>query len=299
MGAVVSQEFSLTRRDLIVASSCAVLCAYAGALGAKEPGVTERLEAIRSRIGGRLGVYAIDTDRGKRVGLDEGSRYAMASTFKLMLAAAVLSSVDKGSLTLEQRVAISAQDMLAHAPITSKHVAAGSITIRELCAAAVQESDNPAANLLLTQIGGPDGLTRFMRSIGDDVTRLDRTELALNTNLPGDLRDTTTPRAMVDSMERVLTKHTLSDASRDLLIDWMVRSPRGLNRIRAGLPQDWKVGDKTGAGQNGAINDLAIAWPPRRGPILMAVYMSESKLPTEQLAAAHAEIGAALAHYFV
>lgn len=289
----------LTRRNLIAASSCAVVYAYTGPLWAKGAGITERLQAIRARIGGRLGVYAFDTERGKRIGFDDTSRYAMASTFKLMLAAAVLQAVEKGTLTLEQRVTISARDMLAHAPVTTKYVAAGSITIRELCAAAVEESDNPAANLLLAQIGGPAGLTHFIRSLGDNVTRLDRTELALNSNLPGDPRDTTSPRAMVGSMEKVLlAKHTLSDASRDLLIGWLINSPRGLQRIRAGLPQGWRVGDKAGTGENGAINDLAIAWPPRRGPILIAVYMSESKLPTEQLVVVHAEIGAALGQYF-
>jgi beta-lactamase class A len=276
-----------------------MLCAYTGPLWAKQVGITQRLEAIRARIGGRLGIYALDTESGKHIGFDDTSRYAMASTFKLMLAAAVLTAVDKGTLALEQKVAITAADVLPHAPVTSKYVAAGSITIRELCAAAVEESDNAAANLLLARIGGPAGLTDFMRSLGDKVTRLDRTELTLNSNLPGDPRDTTTPRAMVLSMEKVLTKPTLSDASRDLLIDWLVRATPGLKRIRSGLPQDWKVGDKTGTGQTGAVNDLAIAWPPQRRPILMAIYMSESKLPTEQLAAAHAEIGSLLAQHFI
>jgi len=293
------QKSSLTRRHLIAASSCALWYAYARPLTAKEVGINERLEAIRSRIGGRLGVYAVDTERGKHVGFDDTSRYAMASTFKLMLAAAVLSAVDKGTLTLEQRVPVSTRDMLPHAPVTSKYVAAGSATIRELCAAAVEESDNAAANLLLARIGGPDGLTRFMRSLGDNVTRLDRTELALNSNVRGDPRDTTTPRSMVASMEKVLVaKRTLSDASRETLIGWLISSTRGRQRLRAGLPPSWKVGDKTGTGENGAVNDLAIAWPPRRGAILIAVYMSESTLPTEQLSRVHAEIGAALAQYF-
>ena len=151
-------------------------------------------------------------------------------------------------------------------------------------------SDNGAANLLLKQIGGPPELTRYMRSLGDDVTRLDRMELELNTNLPGDPRDTTAPRPMVNSMEQVLLKAALSDASRDLLISWLVNSRTGLSRIRAGVPQGWKVGDKTGTGQNGAINNLAILWPPDRKPILMAIYMSESKLSVDALSAAHAEI---------
>lgn len=287
-----------TRRALIAASSSAVLCTFASERSARQTDTTERLSAIHSRIGGRLGVYALDTERGRRIGLDESSPYAMASTFKLMLAAAVLSEVGRGRLTLEQPVAIGASDIASHGPVASKYVAAGSITIRELCAAAVEQSDNSAANLLLAHIGGAEGLTKFMRTLGDKMTRLDRTEPTLNANVPGDPRDTTTPRAMVGSMEKVLTKGALTKSSRDLLIGWLVNSRTGLRRIRAGFPTDWKAGDKTGTGQNAAVNDLAITWPPRRRAILIAVFMSESKLQTEQLAAAHAEIGSVLARHF-
>jgi beta-lactamase class A len=180
--------------------------------------------------------------------------------------------------------------MLSHSPVTSKHLAQGSLPVKELCAAVVEKSDNPAANLLLGLIGGPEGFTKFVRTLGDDVTRLDRMELELNSNLPGDPRDTTTPRAMVASMEQVLTRDALSDSSRRMLTGWMVSSGTGINRIRAGLPEDWKAGDKTGTGSNGAVNDLAILWPPGRKPILIALYLSESKLSTAELAAAHAEI---------
>jgi beta-lactamase class A len=163
--------------------------------------------------------------------------------------------------------------------------------VRDLCAAIVISSDNTAANVLLTGIGGPQAFTTFMRSIGDGTTRLDRAERDLNANLPGDLRDTTTPRAMVDSMLRVFTQDVITVRSRALLIDWMMQSRTGLDRVRAGIPKSWQVGDKSGTGASGAVNDLAIAWPPERRPILIAVYMSESKLAVPELAAAHAEIG--------
>jgi beta-lactamase class A len=138
---------------------------------------------------------------------------------------------------------------------------------------------------------GPAALTAFVRSIGDEVTRFDRTEPELNSNLPGDERDTTTPRAMADTMLKIFTQDVLSLASRALLIEWMTAARTGLNRVRAGLSKTWQSGDKTGSGANGAFNDLVIAWPPGRRPILAAIYMSESKRPQQELAAAQAEIG--------
>jgi beta-lactamase class A len=159
----------------------------------------------------------------------------------------------------------------------------------------VEVSDNPAANLLLKMIDGPAGLTRFLRSMGDRETRLDRYELDLNSNLPGDPRDTTTPRAMVHSMEQVLIKDALSSAARELLLGWMINASTGLQMFRHGLPTDWKVGDKTGKGSNGAVNDLVIAWPPGRKPVLVALYLSDSKRSIAELSAVHAEIGAMVA----
>jgi beta-lactamase class A len=172
------------------------------------------------------------------------------------------------------------------------------MSIRELCRAVVTQSDNAAANILLHGIGGPSALTAFFRTIGDEITRLDRHEPALNQNVPGDQRDTTTPRAMVDSMLRIFTQDVLSIPSRALLIDWMIASRTGMDRVRAGLPKAWNPGDKTGTGENGAFNDLVIAYPPSRRPVFVAVYMSESKLSSKELAAAHAEIGTLVAKEF-
>jgi beta-lactamase class A len=283
----------ITRRWVVAACPSVMMFWGSGVTARSLVPVQEYLEGVRKRIGGRLGVHALDTESGQRIGLDDTSRYAMASTFKWLLAAAVLSRVDSGKLSLTQTVSFSERDMLSHAPMTSKLLPKGSATVRELCAAIVEVSDNPAANLLLKLIDGPDGLTRFIRTLGDNETRLDRYELDLNSNLPGDPRDTTTPRAMVGSMERVLTGNPLSPASRELLTGWMMTSTTGLSRIRAGVPTDWKAGDKTGTGARGAVNDVAIIWPPGRKPILMAVYMSESSLRTEALSAAHADIARA------
>jgi len=252
------------------------------------------LKRIRERIGGRLGVDVLDSQSGRRFGIDEGSRYAMASTFKLPLAAALLWQVDRGAFGPERAVAIDRRDLLPHSPAVEAKLAAGAtaMTVRELCAAIITQSDNAAANVLLTAIGGPPALTRFFRdSVGDKVTRFDRLEPELNSNAPGDPRDTTTPRAMVDSLLRLFTQDVLSLPARALLIEWMTASRTGLDRVRAGIPRGWQVGDKTGTGANNAVNDLVVAYPPGRRPIFVAVYMSESKLTTAELAAAQADIG--------
>jgi beta-lactamase class A len=278
----------LTRRHLVALALAAALA---------QPTVAARadrtLKAIHKRIGGRLGVHILDSQSGRRISYDENSRYAMASTFKMLLAAAILWQVDRGAFPLAYPLPIARSDVLPTSPMVEAALATGAETmsVQDLCRAIVTRSDNAAANILLKSMGGPETLTKFMRSIGDEFTRLDRLELDLNSNLPGDQRDTTTPRAMVDSMLRIFTQDVLSLPARALLIDWMNAANTGLDRIRASMPRSWQVGDKTGTGPNGAVNDVAVAYPPERRPILIAVYMSESKLPLKDLVAAHAEIG--------
>ena len=233
----------------------------------------------------------LDTQSQLELAFNARERFAMCSTFKSLLAAAVLRRVDAGTLALDDRLPLRPQDMIAHAPVTSLHLAEGSMSVRDLCAAAVMVSDNPAANILLRVVDGPSGLTQFLRSIGDRVTRLDRTELELNTNLPGDPRDTTTPQAMAHSMEKILLGDVLTPQSRLQLIAWLRQATTGMRRLRAGLPAEWKVGDKTGNGANGAANDVMIAWPPGRPALIGTVYLSESTQSTAALDQAHAEIG--------
>jgi beta-lactamase class A len=165
------------------------------------------------------------------------------------------------------------------------------MTTQALLEAAIEYSDNTAANLLLTAIGGPAGLTKYVRGLGDAVTRLDRTEPTLNTNIKGDPRDTTTPAAMLADLQTVLVGATaLSDPSRRHLIDWLVANTTGNERLRAGLPAGWRVGDKTGTGVNGATNDIAIAWPPGKPPVLIAAYFSESRAPDADRSRALADV---------
>jgi len=279
-----------TRRTFLAATLATALARNA----ASAESAARALKRIHERVGGRLGVDVLDSQSGRRFGIDEGSRYAMASTFKLPLAAAILWQVDRGAFRLDLALAIDRKNLLPHSPVFEAKLAAGAsaVTVRELCAAIITQSDNAAANVLLAGIGGPTALTRFFReSVGDKVTRFDRAEPDLNANIPGDPRDTTTPRAMVDSMLRLFTQNVLSLPSRALLIDWMTAARTGTDRVRAGIPPGWQAGDKTGTGENNAVNDLAIVYPPGRRPIFVAVYSSESKLGTAGLSAAHADIG--------
>lgn len=283
----------ITRRSMLVGGSAlACSCAW---LRSSEASAGDRLAALRTQLGGRLGVHALNVATGKRLGLDDDGRYAMASTFKLLLAAAVLHRIDRGELSPDQRLPISAGDLVPHAPVTTAQLPQGFMTVDALCAAIMLVSDNAAANVLLRLIGGPAELTRFVRMQQDQVTRLDRVEPELNTNTPNDPRDTTSPRAMVNTMSHVLIGDSLRPPSRERLIGWLTASETGHKRIRSGLPASWKVGDKTGTGANGAVNDVAIATPPGRAPVLIAVYMSESDKSADALAAGHAQIARIIA----
>jgi len=259
-----------------------------------------RLRALEAKLGGRAGLMALDTGSGKQIAWRADERFAMCSSFKWLLATAILSKTEQGALTLKQVISYSQADLagLGVAPTTKAHVKEGRLPIETLCAAAVEESDNGAANLLLKQVGGPEGLTRYLRGIGDDTTRLDRNEPTLNENRPGDPRDTTTPAAMVKTMRRVLLGDALKLQSRELLLGWLRKSQTGTKRLRAGLPADWQEGDKTGTGSRGATVDDAIIWPPNRAPILAAAYLSGSKKSVEEREAAMADMGRMIAEIF-
>ena len=249
------------------------------------------LDELESRVGGRVGLFAVATDSGETLTHREDESFALCSTFKWVLAAAVLAKVDENRLALEQQIGFGPADIIDYSPVTSKHVLSGHLLVEALARAAVVTSDNAAANLLLARLGGPATLTDFLRANGDAITRLDRNEPTLNANLPGDPRDTTSPRAMVATLRTLLTTNALSPASRERLIEWMVSCETGKERLRSGLPPQWRVGDKSGTGERGAANDVVIAWPPNRGPILVAAYMSDSTSPLPHLNAAHAKLG--------
>lgn len=276
-----------------------IVLSVGGALRAATVQVTgpvDQLAALERRHGGRLGVAILDTGTGRRINHRGEERFAMCSTFKWLLAAQVLARVDRGEESLDRKIAVAASDIVAHSPVTGLHVGGPGMTVSELAEAAVTRSDNAAANLLLATVGGPDGFTDFARSIGDEWTRLDRIETALNEATPGDPRDTTTPAAMLRNLQAVLLGDVLQPGSRELLTDWLVDNRTGDTRLRAGLPATWRVGDKTGAGGHAVNNDVGIAWPPGRAPMLVTAYYAESEGTTQaQRDAVLADVGRVVA----
>jgi beta-lactamase class A len=268
---------------------------------AVNPAPDAALAALERRLGGRLGLFALDTASGRSLAHRPDEAFAMCSTFKWLLAAAVLARVDAGTLRLQQPVPCGPADLLDWAPVAREHLRAGQVSVQVLARAVVTVSDNTAANLLLRLLGGPAALTAWMRSLGNSRTRLDRWEPELNANLPGDERDSTTPRAMVQLMQAVLVqRQALSAPSRALLLRWLQDCETGNDRLRAGLPRGWRAGDKTGTGERGAVNDVALAWPRgrERTPLLIACYLSEGTAPRTELVAAHAEVARCVVQAF-
>ena len=251
--------------------------------------------------GGRVGVYAENVGSGATLSWRADERFVMCSTFKASLAALVLQRVDHGMERLDQSIAFSAADIPDwHAPVAQANLARGSMSVGEMCQAAVQQSDNTCASLLLSRMGGPAALTAFWRACGDPVSRLDDPEPRLNRTPPGSDRDTTTPRAMAENFRRFVLGDVLTPPSRTRLRTWLVGSVTGFNRLRAGLPAGWVVGDKTGNNGKDAAGDIAIAWPsptgPRSiGPILICAYTRGGRPDDQQLRALFSAISRAAA----
>jgi len=258
----------------------------------------DQIAAIEARLGGRIGVAGLDTGSGKRIDYRAEERFPLCSTFKFLAAAAVLKRVDEKKDKLDRFVSYDAKDILEYAPVTKAHLGNGGMTLDALCAAAIEQSDNTGGNLLLEAIGGPVGLTNFARDLGDRMTRLDRKEPELNSAIPGDDRDTTTPASMLGDIRQLLVGNTLSASSRQQLEEWLQANETGAAMIRVGIPTNWIVGDKTGRGANGATNDVAIVHPPDRAPILLAIYCVGSTASANDRAAAVAEAAKVVAESF-
>ncbi|KVP06584.1 class A beta-lactamase [Burkholderia ubonensis] len=273
--------YSSQRRTLLLAaataplaltlSACASPLANASAVGA-----ASSLAELERAAGGRLGVHALDTATGRRVQHRADERFPFCSTFKAILIAAVLAESVARPALFTQRVTYRQADLLEWSPVTEKHVDTG-MTVSELCEATAQYSDNAAANLLMKLLGGPAAVTAFARSIGDDTFRLDRWEPELNTALPGDARDTTTPAAMAASLRALALGDALPAPQRAQFAQWLRGNKTGDKRIRAGVPTGWQVGDKTGTGDYGTTNDIGVLWPPARGPIVLTVYYTQAR----------------------
>ena len=269
--------------------ACAVIPA-AAAQKNLEQGADARWAAIEAESGGRLGIAVLDTGSGRVDGHRLDERFPMCSTFKWLAASLALQRVDAGLERLDRRIVVRREMLIANSPVSEQHVGGDGMSIAELCEAAVLVSDNAAANLLLASFGGPPAITRHARSLGDTKTRLDRTEPALNEARPGDPRDTTTPRSMATALRSALLGTALSDASRARLVAWMEAVRTGTDRLRAGLPPDWRVADKTGTGARGSTNDVAVVWPPNRAPLVLTAYLTDSKADAKRRNAALAAV---------
>ncbi|GIJ24954.1 beta-lactamase [Micromonospora qiuiae] len=234
---------------------------------------------LEKQYDARLGVYAIDTGTGRTVAHRADERFAYASTFKALAAAAVLAATSTEEL--DRIVTYSRDDLVTYSPITEQHVQTG-MSLRAIADAAVRYSDNTAGNLLLDRLGGPDGFKQALRDIGDEVTEPSRMETVLNEATPGDIRDTSTPRALATSLKAYAVDDALSAEDRAVLVDWLKRNTTGDKTIRAGTPDGWQVGDKTGSGGYGTRNDIAVIWPPDRAPIVLAVLSSKADKDAER-----------------
>jgi beta-lactamase class A len=280
--------YSTTRRTLLVSLAAAPFASFAPSALASAPAV-DKLAALEQSAGGRLGVAVLDTGSGKRVLHRADERFAFCSTFKTMVAAAILARSQTEAGLLERRIHYTRADLVTYSPETEEHLADG-MTVAELCKATVQVSDNAAANLLMKVLGGPQAVTAYARSIGDREFRLDRWETELNSAIPGDPRDTTTPAAMMQSVNRLLLGDALGAPQRKQLVGWMVGTLTGNERIRAGSPAGATVADKTGTGSYGVTNDIGVVWPKGRAPLVVVVYYTgpskDSKARSDVVAAA-------------
>jgi beta-lactamase class A len=266
-------------------------CAATDALA----GLREDFAALEGESGGRLGVAVLHTGSGGFVGHRADERFPMCSTFKLLAAAAVLRRVDEGKEKLDRRVKFATSDLVVNSPITKERAGGEGMSVAELCAAAMNVSDNTAGNLILASLGGPQALNDYARSLGDTVTRLDRIEPDLNEALPDDPRDTTAPAAMLKNIQALVLGRALSENSKEQLIAWLVGNKTGDARLRARLPASWRVGDKTGSGEHGTTNDVGVAWPPQSAPVLIAVYLTGTAANGEARNRTIAAVGSAIA----
>jgi beta-lactamase class A len=285
----------LSRRTVL--SSVAALAASLPVAGAGP--AADQLRALESRFGGRLGVAALDTGSDRRVDYHSSSLWPMCSTFKLLLVGAVLAKVDQGIEQIDRALPIAAADLPDYAPVVKAKIGRGHLSVAELCEAAICVSDNAAANLLLQTVGGPGGLTIFARGLGDRTSHFDRIEPYVNEAAPGDARDTTSPAAMLGDLGALLLGGVLTLPSRQTLINWLLAATTGGDRLRAGLPKDWRVGDKSGSGGHGAANDVAIAWPPGRPPLLIAAFYTDNEASPTERNALLAEVGRVVARELV
>lgn len=287
------RQFStIASYGLITASLSTAQTSFATSADATkhEANIQTQLLEVETAAQGRLGVHILDTATGQEYGYRSDERFMMLSSFKLLASALVLYRADMGKDSLERRMSYTTKDLIPWSPITEKHADGNGMTLAQLCEATITTSDNTAGNLILSSFGGPVALTAFARQLGDSVTRLDRHEPELNDRTPENMMDTTSPRAMATTMHKLLIGNGLSAQSRELLRQWLLGNTTGGNRIKAGLPTDWQIGDKTGTNKTDS-NDIGIIFPQKRAPLLATVYLAECHAPGSVKDSAIAAVG--------
>ncbi len=284
-----------TRRSFLLTPGAGLVFSLAGLppgnVWADTGKLGDALREIEAASRGRLGVHLIDTATGQETGWREDERFLMLSSFKLLASAFVLDRVDRGVEKLERRIRYRPQDLVPWSPVTERHVGGQGLSLAQLCEATITTSDNTAANLILASYGGPAALTAYARRLGDAVTRLDRTEPELNRHAAsGEPLDTTTPRAMAHTLNKLLLGDALKPSSRELLLNWLLANTTGGKRLRAGVPAGWRIGEKTGTAGDDA-NDIGIALPPQRAPLIVTAYLADSRTDAATREAALAGVG--------
>jgi beta-lactamase class A len=277
----------MNRREIL----CSTLALLASPSRAADRAPVTALTDYERASGGRIGLYAEFLRTRRTLVWRADERFVMCSTFKASLAACMLALVDRGQARLDELIRYGPADLLEYAPVAQQNVDKGALSIGAMCEAAVELSDNTCANALLARVGGPAALTAFWRTIGDPVSRLDHYEPELNRSPPGDPHDTTTPAAMAATLRRLILEDALSPGSRERLTGWMLGCKTGDNRLRAGLPKDWRVGDKTGNNGSDACGDIAVAWSAQGEPVLICAYTQGGAPTARQTEAVFAAIG--------
>jgi beta-lactamase class A len=277
----------MNRREVV----CSTLAFLVSSPGRAQRASLAALADYERDTGGHIGVYAKNLRTSAEISWRAHERFVMCSTFKASLAACVLASIDRGEARLDDRITYGPADLLEWAPAAKQNVGKGAMSVAEMCAAAVELSDNTCANALLARFGGPPALTAYWRSIGDGVSRLEHNEPELNRTPPGDEHDTTTPAAMAGNLRKLILGNALSTASREQLTTWMLGCKTGDNRLRAGLPKDWRIGDKTGNNGKDGSGDIAVTWSTRGEPMVICVYTRGGTPTSPQVENVFAQIG--------
>ncbi|WP_312310498.1 class A beta-lactamase [Atlantibacter sp.] len=261
------------------------------AIAAPLSGMTDFLKQQEQQLNARIGMAVVNAQGEMMFGYRQDERFPLTSTFKVLACAALLDKLQQTGGSLDEHVTIKPSELLDYAPITKHYLAPATLSLRMLCAAAVSYSDNTAGNRILAYLGGPEAITHYMRRMGDEVTRLDRVEPTLNEATPGDARDTSSPAKMAAGLQKILTSSSLSPAYRETLTTWMREDKVGDALLRAALPKDWAIADKTGAGGHGSRAIIAAVYPPKQPPFYVAMYITQTTAPMKMADATIAATG--------